>query len=337
MTNVSRIFNHFLAASSIAAAADLGLLDDVEQSGGELDLTAWMAKLELYEPVIRHILEALEHSNIITIHSPPSGSVLVCRGSDFASAHAEQGYFLWAVRGYADIGTRLGELSLSANRSGEFYCRDTAAIARSGAMYGNKFVDNHFQRELDDLDFECFLDIGCGSGERAIKILRSNPELHAVGIDISEAAIAEAKFRADRAGVSERIQLECVDAREVVDHAIAQPVDLAYSFFMGHDLWPRPTIDSFLNGLLDSYPNLQTLLLSDTVKNVDRTTWPTFSLGFELFHAAMGQTIPTRAEWEQVFSKSRWSVAKCIDLDVPYSVLWRLCRPESPQGMAACG
>ncbi len=60
------------------------------------------------------------------------------------------------------------------------------------------------------------LDVGTGSGNIAISLLRYNERCHAVGIDVSEKALDYAKRNADRHHVSDRIEFLQHDVREEI-------------------------------------------------------------------------------------------------------------------------
>ncbi|RAG83836.1 SAM-dependent methyltransferase [Streptacidiphilus pinicola] len=61
------------------------------------------------------------------------------------------------------------------------------------------------------------LDLGCGSGEWLLRALVRFPRLRAVGVDLSGAALAEARTRAERLGVGDRLTLHEQDAGEFSD------------------------------------------------------------------------------------------------------------------------
>ncbi|WP_370119706.1 cyclopropane-fatty-acyl-phospholipid synthase family protein [Streptacidiphilus sp. MAP12-33] len=61
------------------------------------------------------------------------------------------------------------------------------------------------------------LDLGCGSGEWLLRALIRHPRLRAVGVDLSARALAEARERAERLGVADRLTLVQQDAGAFAD------------------------------------------------------------------------------------------------------------------------
>lgn len=82
-----------------------------------------------------------------------------------------------------------------------------------------------------------FLDLCTGSGCVAISTLAARPDTTAVGLDISQAALAIARRNAEANGVTDRLQLLCADA---LAFRPSQPFDavLANPPYIRHDLLP---------------------------------------------------------------------------------------------------
>jgi SAM-dependent methyltransferase len=75
------------------------------------------------------------------------------------------------------------------------------------------------------------LDLGCGGGEWLLRALVAYPGLRAVGVDISESALARARHTAQTLGVADRLVLHHEDA---VDFTSTQPFDLVLSVGAAH-------------------------------------------------------------------------------------------------------
>ena len=62
-----------------------------------------------------------------------------------------------------------------------------------------------------DLAGREMIDIGCGSGAIAVALVRNHDAGHVTGIDVEETACADARARAEAAGLSDRIAIRHVD------------------------------------------------------------------------------------------------------------------------------
>jgi SAM-dependent methyltransferase len=61
---------------------------------------------------------------------------------------------------------------------------------------------------------ERVLDLGCAEGAWLVHALNDHPGIHAEGVDIDAETIAEARVSVDEAGLSDRLTLHAMDAKE---------------------------------------------------------------------------------------------------------------------------
>lgn len=59
------------------------------------------------------------------------------------------------------------------------------------------------------------LDVGCGGGQHAVKIVQKRPDLRVVGIDISSTMVNRARALARRANVADKVQFDIGDAMDL--------------------------------------------------------------------------------------------------------------------------
>lgn len=80
-----------------------------------------------------------------------------------------------------------------------------------------------------------FIDVGTGSGNIVISMLKALPESTAIATDISPAALFVAKGNAEKHGVADRVEFVCCDALDAVkgqfDAVVCNP---PYSPTAGH-------------------------------------------------------------------------------------------------------
>lgn len=99
------------------------------------------------------------------------------------------------------------DVATTTHRWDEIYYSDRAALG----FYDRAIAET--VRLLDAAPGETILDAGCGAGVHAIRIARAGRRAHA--IDISAAALEDARQRAIRNGVGDRITFEREDLRRL--------------------------------------------------------------------------------------------------------------------------
>ena len=75
-----------------------------------------------------------------------------------------------------------------------------------------KLVDDPFG---GDVGATRLLDFGCGDGRVALKLAKQHAQLHIVGVDVNEDAVALANTSAVNAGLCERCRFEVADTNEL--------------------------------------------------------------------------------------------------------------------------
>jgi SAM-dependent methyltransferase len=79
--------------------------------------------------------------------------------------------------------------------------------------------DQLFLPELDELveavRTDRWLDVGCGVAGSTLTLATLHPELHGVGIELLPTVAAETRRRAEALGVADRLEIRCMDARDL--------------------------------------------------------------------------------------------------------------------------
>jgi len=317
----AELFNGYLAAVAISAMNELGLLDELDRAG-TLHLPTWVEQHRLHAMTVDSLMEVLALYEIVTC----SADGTTRPGKHFADILRTKGYFTWLTSGYGRLFQNLsGTLPLAARTQG-FIERDGRSIALGGRDYGRQFVDEQFDHVLRMRDFRVVADLGCGSAERLIGMARRYPA-EGIGIDMNPGAIELAAKGIQEAGLEHRIGLVLSDMRTLEPSPRLERVDLLTSFFNGHDLWPREACLAVLERLKQVFRNVTRFLLCDTYRAEPFTTIsgvPIFTLGFHVTHAAMGQYIPTRADWLELLEEAGWQCNGVHEIGIPYSAIFDL-------------
>lgn len=103
------------------------------------------------------------------------------------------------------------------NREGDYYTRDSAAIAYACRDINKQYFDPAFWAAMDGLgyQFSSVVDLGCGSGQRLMQILDRYPGTKAIGLDLAGPALKVAEAEAKGRGYSHRLTFVGGDAREI--------------------------------------------------------------------------------------------------------------------------
>lgn len=298
------VFNSAVAAWAVAAAWEVGALDELREHG-KLTTEDFARRGDLHLPSTNGMFTALASVQVV---ERMGDTVTV--GPLFDEVYRTKSFFHWLTRGCSELFTQMPSVLRNENRVGEFYRRDAAAISFACRDINANNFDPAFWTAMAGLGFSftSVADLGCGSGERLMQILDRYPGTHGLGIDIAPAAIEVAKEDAASAGLADRVSFSLGDARSLPHEPEFDDVELLTCFMMGHDFWPRQNCVSSLRRIREVFPNVRRFLLGDTTRTQGTPDHdiPIFTLAFEFGHDMMGVYLPTLAEWDGVFEEAGW-------------------------------
>ncbi|KAF5025561.1 hypothetical protein F66182_2369 [Fusarium sp. NRRL 66182] len=314
--DVAGIFNSYVAACGIAAAWDVGLLDQVRINKA-VEMDSFAAEQGLDKRSCRGLVSALITADVLKYEGD-----LVVSGRLLDDAYRAKGLFHWLALGSGSVFSRMHSMMRIKNREGDYFSRDSADIAYACRDANEQFIDPVFLKALapTKLNFTSAVDLGSGSGTRLMQLLDQVPNSTGIGIDIAGPAIKRALADAKKRGYGGRITFLEGDVRRLEYRQEFAQVDLITSFLMGHDFWPREDCIKSLRMLRSAFPSVQKFFLCDTMRilvdnpqtryAVSEDAVPIFTLGFEFGHALMDVTLPTVEEWEGVFEPGGW---RCVE------------------------
>ncbi len=319
------IFNSAIATYSISAAYELKILDEIQHIGF-INIKNFCDDKDLHVSSVKAIISALCCVDICT---PGNDKDTFKKGSLFTEIYQNKGFFLWLTRGYGYLMQNLASISINSNRVSDFIKRDGKSIAIASREQGSVMVDPYFEKVLLELPFNTVVDLGCGSGERLIKLAKKYPFVSGIGIDINSKAVALASDCIDQEELSARITVLQRDMRYLEAQNEFEDVDTLFSFFCGHDMWPRDKCLQLMQNLRKVFPNLKRFLLCDTYRSdiIPSDNIPVFTLGFETVHAVVGQYVPSLSEWMDLFAESGWKCVGQNEVEAPFSTIFDL-RPN---------
>ena len=322
---ITNIFNSTMMSSALSAAYELGLIEELQEKK-LIEINKFSQEKDLHQPSVEAIISALCCCNICQIDD---SNIRVTQGKSFEEAYNYKGYFLWLIRGYGNLLQNLASITKNENRSNDFIKRDGKYIALAGKDYGQQFVDSYFEEILEEFPYKYIADLGCGSGAKLINIARKSSEVRAIGVDVNSGAVKTAQTAVANAGLQSRIKIIESDMNKLKFQEEFAEVEVLFSFFNGHDLWPRHNCLNFLKNLHLVFPNVKRFLLCDTYRSntIPSNNVPIFTLGFEFTHGIMGQYIPSLNDWLDLFVDSGWQCIEHRDIGIPFSTIFDL-RPN---------
>jgi phenylpyruvate C(3)-methyltransferase len=312
--DVAAIFNSAVAAWAIAAAWELGALDELS-SMRLLDAEAFAARHGLDPTATIGMFRALAAVAVVERHG-----AIVIPAANFDEVYRCKSYFHWLSRGSAELFRQMPSALVSKNGQELVHQRDGAAIAFACREIDRICYAGAFWDAMERLApaFGTVVDLGCGSGARIRDILTACPGTRGIGIDIAGPALEVARADAAAAGLADRTAFIEADVLHLAPRPEFAQVGLITCFMMGHDFWPREQCVRVLRRLRALFPAAQRLLLGDATRTAEipDTELPVFTVGFELGHALMGISIPSISDWEGAFDEAGWRLIRTNRIDL---------------------
>lgn len=310
----AKIYNSAVAAWAIAAAWEIGALDELNRER-TLDTKDFAERRGLDPSATAGLFRALAAVGVVR-----RTGTLVVAADAFAEVYRYKSFFHWLSRGSAELFRQMPSVLVRENRSGQFYQRDAAAIAYACREIDQLCYAPTFWDAMGRLDFELsnVVDLGCGGGGRVLDILARYPRTRGIGIDIARPALDAARASSLAAGAADRVTLIEADVLDLDERPEFADVELITCFMMGHDFWPRENCVAALRRIRKVFPSARRLLLGDATRTgeVPDTDLPVFRLGFELGHDLMGVFLPTVEDWEPVFDEAGWRLVRTNRIDM---------------------
>jgi SAM-dependent methyltransferase len=314
-------FNGAVAAAAISAAWEIGLLEELDSTGAVI-LPDFAAKQGCHLPLVHTIALALSGRTVVDLDGDVARP-----GSGFAEVFRTKGFFYWLTRGSGEIFTQMPGLVRDDNRNVRPLRRDSGAISVACRSIARTFFDPPFEEMLAGIRFRKVVDLGCGSADRIVGLVRRIDGLSAIGIDVTAGALAVAGYAVHDEGLADRVSLVRDDVLNLSPRDEYRDVDLLTCFLMGHDFWPAENCAKTLGRMREVFPRAENLIIGDTARStgVAAGNYPMFTLGFELVHSVMGQYLPTLDEWEVALADSGWRCVERRTIDLPaFSFIYRL-------------
>ncbi|PRH77466.1 SAM-dependent methyltransferase [Streptomyces solincola] len=304
---IASIYNSAVAAYAIAAAWEIGALDELHRAR-TLDTADFARRAGLDPQSTTGLFRAMAAVGLVR-----RDDAVVHTLDAFDEMYRNKSFFHWLSRGSAELFQQIPAVLRTENRTGDYYRRDPAAIAYACREIDQVTYAPTFWAAMGRVDFPFtrVADLGCGSGARLMQVLDRYPGTTGVGVDIAQPSIEVARKEAHEAGFAGRAEFVQGDVLRLEPRPEYADVELLTCFMMGHDFWPRENCVATLRRLREVFPAARRLLIGDATRTaLPDTELPVFTLGFELGHDLMGTFLPTVEDWEPVFAEGGWELVR---------------------------
>ncbi|MFD7665839.1 histidinol-phosphate transaminase [Streptomyces sp. NPDC059788] len=317
------LFNGYIGSNVVFALTRLGVWEHLTDGTRPLDALVTATGAEPARLLAMLRTTALLGYTEITDDAAHRVS-LTAAGRDLVR---HKGFFTWGVGGYNDLLRGMPALALGSSVFEGDIDRDGKMVAVGSGEVGREMMLPLEAELLASVPFERVADLGCGDATRLLRLCGQDAGRRGTGIEINEAACAQAAKRVGEAGLADRIEIVHGDVLNFADR-VFPGVDLVASFLMMHDLF-EATGDpvGVMRTLRRVFPDAERFLIGDTVAQEWpelRAPLPVFSVGFELVHAFMDTPIMNRATYEDAFAGAGLKIARREPLGAPSTWLWLL-------------
>lgn len=235
----------------------------------------------------------------------PKGSLLTSEIS-----LARLGFYLEA---YAPVTARMTDLITNKAEYGRDVTRAGGALSRHSGTVATVSYVGLVAEALAKRRPRRVLDIGCGDGSLLLHLCARLPELSGAGIDISRAAIENARADSERDGLADRTSFEVADAFSPDTWSEkAAAADVLVGVGVMHELFRdgEDAVIAVLDRLADVLIEGKVLLLGEPELRYDNQANDS---DFFLMHVLTDQGIPRdRTAWLELFRRSRLRCERII-------------------------
>jgi SAM-dependent methyltransferase len=241
--------------------------------------------------------------------------------------YRDRGFMLWLVGGYGEPLRQLDAMLGHGKRYGTDCQRDGRWVADGTTLMARRFVLPDAMALLARLHFDSVLDLGCGNARFLMGICRTFGA-RGVGVDISQAAYAEAGKAVAEAGLEHQIELVLSDVKALDNVPCLDQIQLVVAFYLLHEFLAigRHALVSFLADLARRLPPEANLVIGEVEPPPAGKAGTLFTPEFSYIHAMMGQRLFTADEWAEALADGGFTVREVVRLNLPGAILLRCQR-----------
>lgn len=316
--SVGEIFSSAIASNAILVLEATGILKILDEETKILEDDERIQKLNAL--VIQSSLRSLARSKILnrTIDEHGVCYVFTSLGKE---VYQNVGSFVLWLTGYRNFIAHQTQIASSCRSIMNECSTDGAAVARSSAMLGRKYIDSEvidFIKQVQPQGKVC--DLGCGDGSRLMQICKMT-KTSGLGIDFSEGAIQEANKLILSNNVN--VQFKTADVTALTESM--PEVDVFMQAFLTHHFLPDELCVNVFKRYRQVFSKARYFLLLDTVdRNEPFLKEDVFYPGFEYIHSLRGVKPRTIDEMIKIINAAGYIIEKEINLQLSNYYFWGL-------------
>lgn len=274
MDTATTLYNNYIGAHIAYALNQLGILSKLSTEPQDVQEN-WKSDKTSYLLGVAESLNMLQFSDDKISLTQYGNSI-----------RSNIGFLTWAIGGYSDLLKQLpGIADGSVVNTYDFI--NGKYVAQGSDECNKNLMLPIFDQVMASLNFNNIADLGCGNAGKLIYLMNKYPNTRGLGIDINPDAIKLAQKNITSASLDNRIDL--IEANVFIEinnnSKIFPEVDTVSCFMMFHDLLNMENKEeSLFTYLNQTFPNVKTYIIADTVKASDKNEISIFTLGFELIH-----------------------------------------------------
>ncbi len=241
-------FAHSRLLETLRADGEIAVRRAAEQHGYDVEMAIGLLR---YLATQGLLVEANDH----VFYASPRG--------DAAFSTASVALITFFVGGYGPLMRDAGKLLDGSLKYGRDVTRSSRFVALGSSISTSEIIDDVPRTVLQMLGVKTIADLGCGAGRFMVSFLQQSPEHRAIGVDISEEAIAEAAAACEAAGVGDRASFWRGDGFDLdFLRSRCSEVDAFYSFAMEHECLRagEDAVIQHIDGMAERFPGKRYLL-----------------------------------------------------------------------------
>jgi SAM-dependent methyltransferase len=290
------------------------------KNNSNLTLNEISEKCKLNKVILGGILNFLYHADEIILKNKGKFS-LTEKGHKWLFTDKVLAMSFGAVGAYSCILTELVPSLRNEKKYGKDFVRKGDLIAK-GSYYTGRANYPWVLENMRELGVKKVADLGCGSADVLISLCQSDPNLRGVGIDISKAALDEAKDRVKKNNLTDRISLSLGDLYKPESFAKSvEDVDAFNAIMVMHEFLRdgKDSVINMLKAMKKSFKGKYFFLgefdcLSD--EEYQNLIYPErihFLFYQHVIHPLTNQGLAHKEDWLEIFQKAGIQMVKMND------------------------